>query len=103
MRGWLRMGGVLVALGVLVLAARSWSAPKPQKQEPRTRIALLNLHYVIKHYDKYKNFQEEMKKVVAPYQEKDQRWRKEAEKLAKSLNDPKTLLNRREERNHGRQ
>jgi Skp family chaperone for outer membrane proteins len=81
--------GVL-ALGVLCYAGRLWAepqvAPTPTPQAgaaPRTRVALLNLTYVIKNYTKYISFQEEIKGIIKPFQGTDATLRKEGEELAK--------------------
>jgi Skp family chaperone for outer membrane proteins len=84
------VAGGLFALGVLCYAGRLWAQaqtapaanPAPAAA-PRTRIALINLTYVIKNYDKYKTFQEEIKKLVGPFQGTDAKLRKEAEDLVK--------------------
>ncbi len=84
------VGGFL-ALGVLCWSGRSWADPQtaqptqaPQAT-PRTRIALINLTYVIKNYHKYKNFQEEIKTVFQPFEGTHQQLRKEAEELQKQV------------------
>jgi Skp family chaperone for outer membrane proteins len=88
MRAMLWMGSGVVALAVVVGAGRLWAESKEQKpakaakvQAPRTRIALINLTYVIKNYKKYTEFQEDIKTVIAPYQERDKKLRAKVEKL----------------------
>jgi Skp family chaperone for outer membrane proteins len=54
---------------------------QPQAAAPRTRIALLNLTYVIKNYEKYKHFQDEIKVIIEPFQKKDAELRQAMEKL----------------------
>jgi Skp family chaperone for outer membrane proteins len=85
------VAGGFLALGLLCYAGRLWADPQtaqptqaPQAA-PRTRIALINLTYVIKNYLKYKNFQEEIKGVFAPFQGTQEQLRKEAEELNKSI------------------
>lgn len=51
--------------------------------QPRTRIALLNLTYVIKNYAKYQHFQQEIKGIVEPFETKDRALRQELENLGK--------------------
>jgi len=90
--------GVL-ALGVMVYVGRLWAqtgAPAAAP-EPRTRVALLNLNYVIKKYGKFVAFQDEIKRVVGPYQTQDQQTKARAEQLAKEARAPTTPANRREE------
>ena len=74
MRAMLRTGGFVVALAAAIGVGRLWAEDKGKKAAkpaPRTRIALLNLTYVIKNYSKYNEFQEEIKDTVKPFQEKD--------------------------------
>lgn len=81
MRAVLWMGGVVVALAAVVGASRLWAESKEKKPAPRTRIGILNLTYVIKNYDKYKEFQEEIKKYVEPYQKRDAELRQQLKEL----------------------
>lgn len=81
MRAVLWMGGVVVALAAVVGASQLWAESKEKKPAPRTRIGILNLTYVIKNYDKYKEFQEEIKKYVEPYQKRDAELRQQLKEL----------------------
>ncbi len=76
-----RLGSFVVALAVVIGAGHLWAESKEKKAPPRTRIGLLNITYVIKNYDKYKQFQEEIKEVVAPFQKRDAELRAQLEKL----------------------
>src|SRR5262249_13828114 len=64
---------------------------------PTTKVALLNLTYVIKKYNKFTAFNEELKGAVKPFQDKDVQYKTEGEKLAKEANDPKTSSEKREQ------
>jgi Skp family chaperone for outer membrane proteins len=83
------LGSVVVAVAVLVGAGRLWAEGKDKKPakpaDSGTRIALVNLTYVVKNYEKYKHFQEDIKKVLAPFQETEKELRKEAEGLSKQI------------------
>ena len=90
---------VIVALGAVALSGvvfyvgRLWaqtSGTAGHAPEPRTRIALLNLSYVIKNYAKFKAYEEEIKTALKPYQDKEEGWRKEAEELNKKAQGPTT-------------
>ena len=82
MRAMLWMGGVVVAVAALVGAGRLAAEDDEDKTEtPRTRIGLVNLTYVIKNYSKYKDFQEEIKEIVEPFQHTDAQLRRKLEKL----------------------
>jgi Skp family chaperone for outer membrane proteins len=59
----------------------------PAAPPARTRIALLNLTYVIKNYDKYKHFQEEIKGIIEPFQARDTELRKQADTLRKKAEE----------------
>lgn len=50
------------------LRAQTAGAPAP---EPRTRIALINLLYVLEKYDRAKALNEEMKSTAKPFQDRD--------------------------------
>jgi Skp family chaperone for outer membrane proteins len=76
--------GVLWYVGPLSGQAQSQNNPQPAAATPaRTRIALLNLTYVIKNYVKYQHFQEEIKGIVEPAQKKDTELRQQLENLRK--------------------
>jgi len=96
MKGLLRSGGVILILGTLVFAGRSWSETKPKPPAPRTRIGLINLTYVIKNYTKYKRFQEETKEIVERHQKLDKNLNESADRLTKQLED-KTLPEEKQE------
>ncbi len=55
--------------------------PAATQAAPRTRIALINLTYVIKNYEKYKHFQEEIKQLVTPFQKRESDLRQALENL----------------------
>ncbi|MHB1425913.1 MAG: OmpH/Skp family outer membrane protein [Gemmataceae bacterium] len=86
----LAAGGFL-ALGVLCYVSQLWGQAQSQSSNPpaaaatpaKTRIAILNLAYVIKNYEKYKRFQEEIKGIVEPLQKKDTELRQALENLRK--------------------
>ena len=82
MRAMLWMGGVVVTLAALIGAGHLVAESKEEQPPvPHTRIALLNLNYVINHYDKFKHFQQELKETMQPFQQKDAQLRKKMEKL----------------------
>jgi Skp family chaperone for outer membrane proteins len=90
----------LLALGVVLYAGRLWaqqSAAPAAAPAPRTRIALLNLTYVLKNYEKFKTFQNEIKAAFEPFQKKDQAKKAEAEVLTKEAQAPNTTESRRED------
>jgi len=91
--------GGLIALGVLCYVSRSWGqqttpagqAHSPQAAAaPKTRIALLNFTYVIKNYEKYKNFQKDIQAQIEPFHKKDTELRKQLEELRKKAEAVKT-------------
>jgi Skp family chaperone for outer membrane proteins len=75
------MSSLILAAVILIGAGRLWAENKDKKTTPPTRIALLNLTYVVKNYDKYKHFQDEIKHVMAGYQKQDEKLRAQLEKL----------------------
>jgi Skp family chaperone for outer membrane proteins len=95
MRDLLRGGGVLLLLGVLVLTGRSWSDARPAPPRPQARVAVVNLTYVLKHYEKFPVFQQDLKEAVKPYQKKDEELKKKAEALTKGAASPNTTEERK--------
>jgi Skp family chaperone for outer membrane proteins len=95
-------GGIL-ALGAILYAGRlraqpSSGAPAPAAAPaPRTRIALLNLTYVLKNYEKFQNFQNEIKGAFEPFQKTDRDKKAALDVLSKEAQDPKISEAKREE------
>lgn len=75
-----RLGSVIVAVAVVFGISQLWAESK-KKSAPRTRIGLFNLTFVIKNYGKYKQFQEEIRKAAAPFQERESELRSELKDL----------------------
>ncbi len=88
--------GICLALGVLwYVGPLSGQTPANNPQGAaapsaplRTRIAILNLTYVIKNYDKYKRFQDEIKVFIEPFHKKDTELRQKLEELRKAAGNP---------------
>jgi outer membrane protein len=94
------MAGV-VALGCAIYASNQLWAQAPagnaQAPAPKTKVGLVNLSHVIKQYNKFKTFQEELKNTVAPFSAKDASLKAEGDKLAKEAQNPSTAAARRDE------
>jgi Skp family chaperone for outer membrane proteins len=78
----------IVALGVVICAGRltaQTGGSAPAAPAPRTRIALLNMTYVMKWYGKFKTYQDELKQLLQPAQDKDKSLRAQAEQIAKDM------------------
>jgi Skp family chaperone for outer membrane proteins len=60
-------------------------------------VGTLNLTYVVKNYDKFKAFQEELKKAVEPYQTRDTALKNQGESLAKEAQKPGTTAEKRDQ------
>jgi Skp family chaperone for outer membrane proteins len=90
----------VAAIGLAVYVGQLWAQTGGTKPTPpaemKTKIALVNLTYVIKNYAKFATFQEELKTAVAPFQATDARLKAETEKLYKELQDSKTSAERRD-------
>jgi Skp family chaperone for outer membrane proteins len=71
MRQVLRISGVLLIVGALVLASRSWSDAKPAPPRPQMKVRLLNLTYVMKNYEKVKTFNAELRAAARPFQDEN--------------------------------
>jgi len=65
--------------------------------QPKTKVALLNLRYVVENYNKYKLYQEDFKKVVEPFSARDTGLKTDGENLAKEAQKPTTTTERREQ------
>lgn len=99
--------GIFLALGVLwYVSPLSGQTPPPannpqaaptQAAPARTRIAIMNLAYVIKNYDKYKRFQDEIKSILEPFQKKDTELRQKMEELQRAA----AALPRQGQQGHG--
>lgn len=81
---------VLVVAVAAVLGASRLSAQSKDKKSPppRTRIAIVNLTYVFKNCDQYKQFQIEIKEIVEPHQKRDTELRAQLADLRKQAEDP---------------
>ncbi len=83
--------GSLLALGVFWYFGPLSGQAQSQNNQPaaaaRTRIAILNLTYVMKNYVKYQHFQEEIKAIVDPYQKTDANLRQQLENLRKKAEE----------------
>jgi Skp family chaperone for outer membrane proteins len=92
----------LVALGVVIYVGRLWAqqpggaGTAPAAPEPRTRIAVLNLNYVIKYYKKSTIYREQLKHDAEPFETKHKMKTELRDNLTKELNDPKTPVEKRE-------
>jgi Skp family chaperone for outer membrane proteins len=83
----------LAAVGAAVYLGSQLSAQTPATgtaAAPRTRIAMLNLAYVIKSYKKWEAFQGEFKTLYSGYEAKVNAAKSQMEALAKEIQDPKT-------------
>src|SRR5262249_49151292 len=77
-----------VALGVAIhastlLAQTGSTGTTSAAAQPRSRIALLNLSHVVKKYNKFTVYQEELKRAVDPFQAPDTDLKKRGQGLAK--------------------
>jgi Skp family chaperone for outer membrane proteins len=72
------------------------AAPARATAEPRTRVAIINLLYVLKNYKKYDAFQAEMKDTFKRYDDQVRTMQLKIEALAKHAQDPKTTPEQRE-------
>jgi Skp family chaperone for outer membrane proteins len=98
MKDWLRLGGLLLLVGALFLAGRSWSgspvAGPPGKS--KSRVAVINVAEVMRNYDRFKAFQKVVQGLAGPFQARDKAYRKESQKLAEEAKDKTITVERRE-------
>ena len=89
--------GALIYVGGLWAQSAVPSVPAKPAAAPRTKIALLNLTYVITYYGKYQAYKEEMKALAKPYEEQIKAKQAELEVFRKEATNPATLPARVEE------
>jgi Skp family chaperone for outer membrane proteins len=92
--------GLLALLAAVYVGGRLWAQPgtaPAAPPEPRTRIALLNLLYVLEKYERSTALQNELKKSAEPYQAKETAKTAEREALLKEGQGPKCTPERREQ------
>jgi Skp family chaperone for outer membrane proteins len=97
---------VFVAAGALVLGlaicfcATTWAQPPasstPTPSNAKSKVAMFNLTYVMKHYEKFKSFEAEMKATVKGYQTKDEQLKKQIKELAEAAQKPGTTPDQKE-------
>jgi len=85
-----------VALHASTLLAQTGTTGTAAAQ-PRSRIALLNLSHVIKKYNKFTTYQNELKTAVEPFQARDTDLKKRGEALAKEGQAANTTAEKRDQ------
>jgi Skp family chaperone for outer membrane proteins len=77
----------VVSLGVALYVGKLWAQTTPARPAgtPQTRVGLLNIRYVVKNYDKYKFFMEQMKEEDKKYVEQIKAKQTQAEAIKKQL------------------
>jgi Skp family chaperone for outer membrane proteins len=88
--------GVAIYVGKVSSQTGSGASPAPAAAAPQTKIALINLTYVIKNYEKFKAFQEEMKREAAPFQKTDAALTAQGEALYKENSAATTTAERKD-------
>jgi Skp family chaperone for outer membrane proteins len=88
--GLMALGSVTLLGGWLLAQPGTTTPPRPATAPAasQTRIALLNLTQVIKGYNKYINFQNEMKGLLKVYEDKHTKLRTQVEGYQKDLQKP---------------
>jgi Skp family chaperone for outer membrane proteins len=89
--------GALIYVGSLWAQSSVPSVPAKPAVAPRTKIALLNLTYVISYYHKYQAYKEEMKTIAKPFEDQIKGKQAEGEAMRKEATNPATPQARVEE------
>jgi Skp family chaperone for outer membrane proteins len=89
--------GALIYVGGLWAQSSVTSVPARPAAAPRTKIALLNLTYVISYYGKYQAYKEEMKGIAKPFEDQIKGKQAELEAFRKEATNPATKPARVEE------
>jgi Skp family chaperone for outer membrane proteins len=94
-RKWIIATVGVAAAAALVYVGTLWAeqpaapaAPAHAATAPRTKIALLNLTYVISYYEKYKAYKDSMKTQAQPYEDRIKKDQAEYELLNKEMAGP---------------
>jgi len=92
----------MAAVGVAVyIGSQLWAQqpgqPGAGAAPASTKVGLVNLSQVIQGYKKFKTYQDELKKLVEPFQKKDEEIVEGLKKAQKALEDPKTAGKDRED------
>jgi Skp family chaperone for outer membrane proteins len=85
------VAAALATLGVAVyLGSRLWAqAPAAPAQAPaQTRIALVNTLHVVKSYGKFKAFDEEMRRLAKPFEDRDKQLKDNLKQWQDALQNP---------------
>jgi Skp family chaperone for outer membrane proteins len=85
---WIIAAGMLALSGAIVVCSKLVAQPARPAAAAQTKIGLINLSAVIKKYNKYVAFQNEVNQTIATYQDKDKKYRDELEKAKKTLANP---------------
>jgi Skp family chaperone for outer membrane proteins len=80
------VAGVL-SLAVALYVGKLWAQTPRPAGAPQTRVGLLNIRYVIKHYDKYKFFMEQMKDEDKKFGEQIKARQAQGEQIKKQLDN----------------
>lgn len=94
-RKWIVVTAGVAAAAALITAGVLWAdppgagSPVPARPAaaPRTKIALLNLTYVISYYEKYKSYKEDVKRQAQPFEDVIKGKQAEIEALTKEATD----------------
>jgi Skp family chaperone for outer membrane proteins len=78
------------------LGAQTGATGAPAATQTRSRIALVNLSHVIKNYDKFKGYMEEMKTASKPFRDREEKIKKDAEVLVNESKAPTVTAERKE-------
>lgn len=95
MKRLLRTGWIVLVIGTLIIASRSWSDTKPG-QGAHSKIALINLTKVLKGYKKVAAYQEDTKKMLQPYEEKARTIQQRIEARQLELKNKELVADKRE-------
>ena len=89
-------GSVLLILVALVAVDRLWSDGKVQPPAPRTHVALVNVTYLFKNYEKFKTHQKKLQSESTEFQRRAKELQDQVTALQKEMQAPGTSAERRE-------
>jgi len=93
-------GVLALSLAIVVsakLGAQTTQPTQPRPAAPTTKVAIMNLTYVVNNYEKFKTYKEEIKRAVEPFQKKDEELKAKAKSLAEEAGKQGVSAERRDQ------
>jgi Skp family chaperone for outer membrane proteins len=96
-KAWFRVGGVLLVLATIVSVGRSRPEATRQSAAPASRVAVVNLGFVLKNMNECKAFSAKLRAAFKQYEDQARELQERETTASKSLSDPDNSAEKREE------